>query len=92
MYKQDIKYISIELFDIIKMIYKKIFFNKHFYFYDKINNFNFNDIIPLLIELTNGEHIKYNDDGFEYLYNKRKINISYKNIRCDIYKFDIFIS
>jgi len=92
MSKQDIKYISIELFDIIKMIYKKILFNKHFYFYDKINKINCNDIIPILLDLTNGEHLKYNDNGFEYISNKRKIFISYKNIRCDIYKFDIYIS
>lgn len=96
MSKLDIKYISIEIHDIIRMIFKQLSFNKHFYFFDKIDNNKFENIyrnfINLLLELVNGEQMKLFDKGFHFKLNKRTVYISYKFIHIDIYKFDICIS
>jgi len=95
MSKQDIKYISIEIYDIIRLILKKSYFNKHLYFYDYINplkiNVIINNIIPSLLDLSNGEHIKYNINSFNFISNKRNIYISYK-LYNNIIKFDVSIS
>lgn len=95
MSKQDIKYISIEINDIIRYIFKKSYFNKHLYFYDCIDtskiNLIINNIIPILLDLSNGQHIKYNVNSFNFISNKRNIYISYK-LYNNIIKFDIFIS
>lgn len=95
MSKQDIKYISVEIYDIIRLILKKSYFNKHLYFYDYINpskvDVIINNIIPSLLDLSNGEHIQYYTNSFKFISNKRNIYISYK-LYNNIIKFDISIS
>jgi len=95
MSKQDIKYISVEIYDIIRLILKKSYFNKHQYFYDYINlsklDVIISNIIPSLLDLSNGEHIQYNINSFKFISNKRNICISYK-LYNNIIKFDVLIS
>jgi len=95
MSKLDIKYISTEINDIIRLIFKKSYFNKHLFFYDYINpsklDMIINGIIPIILDLSNGQHIKYNINSFNFHSNKRNIYISYK-LYNNIIKFNIFIS
>jgi len=95
MSKLDIKYISIELFDIINLIIKKKLFNKFKYFYDIINLNLFDniykDIISSILLLFKSSNIIHKINGIEFNIDKLKVNIEIKKYNQNIIKFSIII-